>query len=69
MTNEIESALPRVQYGFTETAEMCGIPISTLEQECRRGNGPKFYKVGRRKFTTLPLINEWLAKKIEEAKL
>jgi len=67
MTNEAENTLPRVQYGFKETAQMIGIPISTLEQECRRGDGPLFYKVGRRKFTTLPLINDWLSKKIEQA--
>lgn len=59
-----KSALPRVQFGFSETAEMCGIPLSTFEQECRRGNGPAFYRIGRRKFTTLALIDEWLNEKI-----
>ena len=67
MTNEAESTPPRIQYGFDEVSQITGIPKSTLEQECRRGNGPLFYKVGRRKFTTLPLLNDWLSKKIEEA--
>lgn len=67
MTNDPETPLPRVQYGFEETAKILDLPQSTLEQECRRGNGPLFYKVGRRKFTTMPLINDWLSKKIEQA--
>ena len=57
-------ALPRVQFGFAETAAMCGMPLSTFDQECRRGNGPVFYKVGRRKFTTRELIDQWLGEKI-----
>lgn len=61
-------ALPRVQYGFAETAEMCGMPLSTFEQECRRGNGPTFYRIGRRKFTTLELIDEWLSVKVSDAR-
>lgn len=61
-----ERPIPRLQFGFSETAEALGIPVSTLEQECRRGRGPKFYKVGRRKFTTPKLIEEWQNAKISE---
>ncbi len=72
MTVNIESEtvigrLPRLQFGFAETAEIIGVPQSTLELECRRGRGPKFFKVGRRLFTTIELIREWQAAKIAEA--
>ncbi len=58
--------LPRLQLGLKETAETLGVPLSTLELECRRGRGPKFFSVGRRKFTTIELIREWQAAKIAE---
>ena len=61
-----EKPIPRLQFGFSETAEALGIPVSTLELECRRGRGPKFYTVGRRKFTTVKLIEDWQNAKIDE---
>ena len=68
-TNQVNSEptvelLPRLQLGFAETAEVLVVPQSTLELECRRGRGPRFFKVGRRKFTTVELIREWQAAKI-----
>ena len=61
-----ERPIPRLQFGFSETAEALGVPVSTLELECRRGCGPKFYTVGRRKFTTVKLIEDWQNAKIQE---
>lgn len=61
-----EKPIPRLQFGFSETAEALGVPVSTLELECRRGRGPKFYTVGRRKFTTVKLIEDWQNAKIDE---
>ena len=61
-----ETPIPRLQFGFSETAEALGVPVSTLELECRRGRGPKFYTVGRRKFTTVKLIEDWQHAKINE---
>ena len=61
-----ERPIPRLQFGFSETAEALGVPVSTLELECRRGRGPKFYTVGRRKFTTVKLIEDWQNAKIDE---
>jgi len=61
-----ERPIPRLQFGFSETAEALGVPVSTLELECRRGRGPKFYTVGRRKFTTVKLIEDWQNAKIQE---
>lgn len=61
-----ERPIPRLQFGFSETAEALGVPVSTLELECRRGRGPKFYTVGRRKFTTVKLIEDWQNAKINE---
>ena len=59
--------VPRLQLGIEDAAAALGLPVSTLELECRRGRGPKFYTVGRRKFTTVELIREWQAQKIAEA--
>ena len=61
-----ERPIPRLQFGFSETAEALGVPVSTLELECRRGRGPKFYAMGRRKFTTVKLIEDWQNAKINE---
>jgi len=61
-----ERPIPRLQFGFSETAEALGVPVSTLEREGRRGRGPKFYTVGRRKFTTIKLIEDWQNAKIQE---
>lgn len=61
-----EKPIPRLQFGFSETAEALGVPVSTLELECRRGRGPKFYTMGRRKFTTVKLIKDWQNAKINE---
>ena len=58
--------VPRLQLGFEDTAAALGVPVSTLELECRRGRGPKFYTVGRRKFTTIRLIEDWQHTKINE---
>lgn len=58
--------VPRLQLGFEDTAAALGMPVSTLELECRRGRGPKFYKIGRRKYTTIKLIEEWQNYKITE---
>ena len=58
--------VPRLQLGFEDTAAALGVPVSTLELECRRGRGPKFYTVGRRKFTTVKLIEDWQNAKIDE---
>ena len=60
--------VPRLQLGIEDAAYALGLPVSTLEQECRRGKGPVFFTVGRRKFTTPELIREWQAWKIAEAK-
>jgi hypothetical protein len=62
-----DSAVPRLQLSLTDASQALGIPQSTLELECRRGRGPKFFTVGRRKFTTVELIREWQAIKIAEA--
>lgn len=61
------SPIPRLQLSLSDTAEALNVPQSTLELECRRGRGPKFFTVGRRKFTTVELIREWQNKKIAEA--
>ena len=61
-----DSAVPRLQLSIADTSAALGIPQSTLELECRRGRGPKFFTVGRRKFTTVELIREWQATKIAE---
>lgn len=58
--------VPRLQLGFEDTAAALGLPVSTLELECRRGRGPTFYFVGRRKFTTVKLIEQWQNAKIAE---
>ena len=58
--------VPRLQLGFEDTAAALGLPVSTLELECRRGRGPKFYKIGRRKYTTIQLIEAWQKHKISE---
>ena len=52
-------ALPRLQLGFDEAASTLGLPLSTLEQIHRRGEGPPFFKIGRRLFTTEALIKDW----------
>jgi len=59
--------VPRLQLGIEDAAAALGLPVSTLELECRRGRGPVFFTVGRRKFTTVELIREWQAQKIAEA--
>ena len=59
--------VPRLQLGIEDAAAALGLPVSTLELECRRGRGPKFFTVGRRKFTTIELIRDWQAAKIAEA--
>lgn len=56
-----------LQYGFNEAADALGIPLSTLQAECRAGRGPTFFKVGRRLYTTKRLIEEWQDRKIAEA--
>ena len=58
--------VPRLQLSIEDAAAALGLPTSTLELECRRGRGPKFFVVGRRKFTTVELIREWQAAKIAE---
>lgn len=60
------SQVPRLQLGTEDAAAALGLPVSTLELECRRGRGPKFFTVGRRKFTTVDLIREWQLQKIDE---
>jgi hypothetical protein len=59
--------VPRLQLGIEDAAAALGLPVSTLEVECRRGKGPLFYTVGRRKFTTPELIRAWQQEKIAEA--
>ena len=63
----VTGPIPRLQLSLADAAEALNIPQSTLELECRRGRGPKFYTVGRRKYTTVELIREWQAAKIAEA--
>ncbi len=58
--------VPRLQLGFEDAATALGLPVSTLEQECRKGEGPTFFRVGRRLFTTRELIAEWQARKIAQ---
>ena len=59
--------VPRLQLSIEDAAAACGVPVSTFELECRRGRGPRFFTIGRRKFTTVELIREWQAKKFAEA--
>lgn len=59
--------VPRLQFGFEDTAVALGLPLSTMEQVHRRGEGPKFFRVGRRLFTTEALIREWQADRIANA--
>lgn len=56
--------VPRLQLGFEDAATALGLPVSTMEQIHRRGEGPKFYKIGRRLFTTIELIRDWQAEQI-----
>lgn len=65
--NDATTHLPKLQFSFEETAKVLGVAKSTLDLECRRGRGPKFFKVGRRLFTTIELIREWQAAKIAAA--
>lgn len=51
--------VPRLQLGFEDAATALALPVSTLEQIHRRGEGPKFFKIGRRLFTTVELIGKW----------
>ena len=51
--------VPRMQLGFEDAAIALALPLSTLEQIHRRGEGPTFFQVGRRKFTTETLIRQW----------
>ena len=60
--------LPRLQFSFEDAAAALNLPVSTLELECRRGRGPLFFTVGRRKFTTPDLIREWQEQRIAEAR-
>ena len=60
--------VPRLQLGFEDAATALGLPVSTLEQECRKGLGPTFFRVGRRLFTTPELIRAWQEKKIAAAR-
>ncbi len=57
--------VPRLQLGFEDAACAMGLPLSTLEQIHRRGEGPTFFTVGRRKFTTEDMIRKWQAEMIE----
>ena len=56
--------IPRLQLGFEDAACALGLPVSSLEQIHRKGEGPKFYRVGRRLFTTEDLVREWQADQI-----
>lgn len=67
MDKNTTGVIPRLQLSLADAAEALNIPQSTLELECRRGRGPKFFTVGRRKYTTVELIREWQAQKIAEA--
>ena len=58
----------RMQLGFEDAACALGLPLSTLEQLHRRGEGPIFFTVGRRKFTTENLIRQWQDEEIETMK-
>ena len=60
-------ALPRLQLGFDEAASTLGLPLSTLEQIHRRGEGPPFFKIGRRLFTTETRIRNWQADLVAQA--
>ena len=60
--------LPRLQFSFEDAAAALNLPVCTLELECRRGRGPLFFTVGRRKFTTPDLIREWQEQRIAEAR-
>jgi hypothetical protein len=60
--------VPRLQLSIEDAAVSIGVPVSTLELECRRGRGPLFFTVGRRKFTTVDLVREWQQAKIAEAR-
>lgn len=66
-TQTTAGAIPRLQLSLADAAEALNIPQSTLELECRRGRGPKFFTVGRRRYTTVALIREWQEQKIAEA--
>mgnify|MGYP001276594548 CR=1 FL=1 len=66
-TENYVEPVPRLQLGFEDTAAALGVPLSTLELECRRGRGPKFFNVGRRKFTTIRLIEDWQQSKISDS--
>lgn len=63
----ILAQIPRMQLSISDTALALDVPLSTLEQECRKGRGPTFYSVGRRRYTTPNLIREWQSAKIAEA--
>ena len=62
------SKVPRLQLGFEDAACALALPLSTLEQIHRRGEGPLFFRVGRRLFTTPDLIFEWQKSRIAQAK-
>ena len=58
--------VPRLQLGFEDAAVGLALPLGTLEQICRSGDGPRFFKVGRRRFTTVALIEIWQAEQIAQ---
>ncbi|WP_222434967.1 hypothetical protein [Falsiphaeobacter marinintestinus] len=67
-TDGYVACVPRLQLGFEDTAAALGLPLSTLEQVHRRGEGPTFFRVGRRLFTTPDLVREWQTDQIQKAR-
>ena len=57
-------AVPRLQFGFEDAACALGLPLSTLEKIHRSGDGPTFFKIGRRMFTTIELMRSWQQEQI-----
>jgi hypothetical protein len=62
------AGIPRLQLTFEETASALSIPVGTLELLERRGESPVFFKLGRRKYTTVGLIKEWQDARVERAR-
>lgn len=68
MNDTYVERVPRLQLGLEDAAAALALPLSTLEQLRAKGEGPLFYRVGRRVFTTVDLIREWQASQIETAR-
>ena len=59
--NSVEVTAPRLAYSVSEAAKVIGVGKTKLLELMRAGDGPRSFKLGRRRLIEHDVLAEWLS--------